>query len=82
MINKSFINKCLFFLNKVGYKYNNVSYGITRFNSFVSIFFQIWDNNRDKIIKTFAEKIASSDSFENMKMKLNEFIKYNKELLC
>ena len=37
MISKAFINKCLFFLNKVAHKYINATYGVTRFNDFIYI---------------------------------------------
>lgn len=82
MVTKTFINNCLYFLNKVGYKYNNVSYSVTRFNNFVATSFHIWDSNRNRIIKTFLENIDNSNSFENMKSNLNQFIEENKELLC
>ena len=81
MLSKTFINKCLFFLNKVGYKYINVSYGVTRFNDFIYISFQIWDANGNKIIKSFVKTINNYILFEDMKSSLNKFIEENKELL-
>lgn len=82
MISKALINKCLFFLNKVGHKYHNVSYSIARFDNFVSLAFQIWDTNRNIIVKTFVKYVSNYISFENMKTELNEFIKDNNRLLC
>ena len=82
MLSKTFINKCLFFLNKVGHKYHNVSYGIVRFSSFVSISFQIWDTNRNIIVKTFLTHINGEHSFTDMTVNLNKFIQENNKLLC
>lgn len=80
-VTKSFINKCLFFLNEVGHKYINATYGVTRFNDFIYISFQIWDANETKIIKSFVKTISNYISFEDMKSSLNKFIEENKELL-
>lgn len=82
MVTKTFINKCLFFLNKVGHKYHNVSYSITRFNDFVTLGFQIWDTNRNIIVKTFVANISDEHSFTNMTVNLNKFIQENNKLLC
>lgn len=82
MISKTFINKCLFYLNKVGHKYNNVSYGITRFNDFISLSFQIWDKDTNSILKSFVALISNEKSFVDMTIKVKEFIDNNKEVLC
>ena len=82
MLSKTFINKCLFFLNKVAHKYSNVSYSITRFDTFITLSCQIWDKNTDCIIETFITHISSEQSFVNMTIKVEEFIDNNKKLLC
>lgn len=82
MLSKTFINKCLFYLNKVGHKYHNVSYSITRFNNFVSLGFQILDTNKNIIVKTFVAHIGGENSFTDMTVKLNKFIQENNKLLC
>ena len=82
MLSKTFINKCLFFLNKTAHKYSNVSYGITRFDTFISLSCQIWDKNTDSITKSMVEHISNEQEFVNMTIKVKEFIDSNKELLC
>ncbi len=82
MLSKTFINKCLFYLNKVAHKYNNVSYGITRFDDFISLSCQIWDKDENRIIKSIVVHISNEKSFVDMTIKVKEFIENNKEVLC
>ena len=82
MLSKTFINKCLFFLNKVAHKYSNVSYGITRFDDFISLHCQIWDKNTDCIVKSLVTHISGEQSFVNMTIKIEELIDNNKKSLC
>lgn len=82
MLSKTFINKCLFFLNKVVYKYSNVSYGITRFDDFMSISCQIWYKDTNCIIKSIVAHVSNEQSFVDMTIKVKEFIDNNKEVLC
>ena len=82
MVTKTFINNCLYFLNKIGYKYTNVSYGVTRFDNFVSLSFQIWDTNRNIIIKTFVANVCNERTFTSMQIDINKFIEENNKLLC
>lgn len=81
MLSKSFINKCLFYLNKKVHKYSNVSYSITRFDTFIYVSCQIWDKNTDCIIKSLVVRISNEKSFVDMTIKVKEFIDDNKELL-
>ncbi len=82
MLSKTFINKCLFFLNKVAHKYSNVSYGITRFDNFMSVSCQIWDKDTNCIIKSLVAHVSNEQSFINTAIKVKELIDNNKELLC
>lgn len=83
MLSKTFLNKCLFLLHKVAHKYNNVSYGLTRFDNFVCISCQIWDSNMVVILKSFVTtNVHDETTFTNMSLNLIKFIEDNQELLC
>ncbi len=83
MINKNLLNKCLYLLNK-HCRYNNVSYGVHNYISYISIRACIWDNLKNfdsEIIKSFSETIYNDKDFNQLEDKIINFIKENKETI-
>lgn len=81
MISKQLINKCLYLLNK-HCRYNNVSYGVHSYISYISVSIYIWDNLKkfdSEIIESFSETIHNDEDFNELEDKIIKFIKENKE---
>ena len=81
MIDKKLINKCLYLLNKYC-RYDNISYGVHSYISYISIIVYIWDDWKkfnSEIIKTFSETIHNDEEFNELEDKIINFIKENKE---
>lgn len=83
MITKQLINKCLYLLNK-HCRYNNVSYGVHNYISYVNVAIYIWDNLEkfnSEIVKTFSEIIHNDEDFNELEDKIINFIKQNEEII-
>ena len=81
MVTKQLINKCLYLLNK-HCRYNNVSYGVHNYISYISTSIYIWDNLKkfdSEIIESFSETIHNDEDFNELEYKIVNFIKQNKE---
>ena len=81
MISKQLINKCLYLLNK-HCRYNNVSYGVHNYISYISVSIYIWDNLEkfnSEIIRSFSETIHNNEDFDKLEDKIINFVKENKE---
>lgn len=77
MITKTLLNKCLNHLNDEIY-YDNVSYGVTNYKTFILIEVTIWNTE----IKTFKYKLSDKSKFNDMVNLLKIFIHENKQVLC
>lgn len=77
MITKTLLNKCLNHLNDEIY-YDNVSYGVTNYKTFILIEITIWNTE----IKTFKYKLSDKSEFNDMVNLLKIFIHENKQVLC
>lgn len=83
MVTKQLINKCLYLLNK-HCSYNNVSYGVHNYISYISVAIYIWDDFEkfnSEIIKSFNEIIHNDEDFNELEDKIVNFIKENKEII-
>lgn len=83
MISKQLINKCLYLLNKYC-RYNNISYGVHNYISYVNISIYIWDDLKkfnSEIIKSFSEMIYDDEDFNELENEIINFIKENKEII-
>lgn len=77
MITRTLLSKCLNYLNDEVY-YDNVSYGVTNYKTFILIEVTIWNTQ----IITFKYKLSDKSEFNDMIKSLNEFVNKNKEILC
>lgn len=77
MITRTLLTKCLNYLNDEVY-YDNVSYGVTNYKTFILIEVTIWNVE----IITFKYKLSDKSEFNDMTKSLTEFINKNKKLLC
>ena len=77
MITRTLLTKCLNYLNSEVY-YDNVSYGITNYKTYILIMVTIWNSE----IKAFKYKLSDKSEFNDMTKSLTEFINKNKKFLC
>ncbi len=83
MITKELLDKCLKYLYKELF-YDNVSYGIVNYKTFIFVTVYIWDKviDYDTLLKSFTYNLVNKDDFNNMTKKIKDFINNNKQLLC
>lgn len=83
MITKELLDKCLKYLYKE-LSYDNVSYGIVNYKTFIFVTVYIWDKviDYDTLLKSFTYNLVNKDDFNNMTKKIKDFINNNKQLLC
>jgi len=83
MITKELLDKCLKYLYKELF-YDNVSYGIVNYKTFIFVTVYIWNKviDYDTLLKSFTYNLVNKDDFNNMTKKIKDFINNNKQLLC